>query len=234
MKLLYKFLSTAALILLVTGTLFASTEDRHLSGFNAIQLSASYDVYITQGPTESVRVEASADLIDKIVTEVQGGVLKIYSKSDHGWGGSWMGNKKMTVYVTAKEMSAIGISGSGDVYFKGGLSGNTLKIKVSGSGDVTGKLNVKMLEVGVSGSGDIKLAGRADNAAVSVTGSGDYSARDLVTISTAVRVTGSGDATVNASTKIDAVVSGSGDIRYAGGAKQVSTATHGSGDITRM
>jgi hypothetical protein len=234
MKHLKKTLIIASLMLFVTIKLFANTEDRHLSGFHAIQLSASYDVYITQGTTESVRVEAPDDVIDKIVTEVQGGVLKIYSKSNQGWSGSWMGEKKMVISITAKEITAIGISGSGNVYFKGGLNSNALKIKVSGSGDVTGKLNVKALEVGLTGSGDIKLTGHADNAAVSVSGSGDYSARDLVTITTAVRVSGSGDATVNASNKIDAVVSGSGDIRYTGGAKQVSTATHGSGDITRL
>ncbi|MGZ3820533.1 MAG: GIN domain-containing protein, partial [Mucilaginibacter sp.] len=46
-------------------------------------------------------------------------------------------------------------------------------------------------------------------------------------------VTGSGDASVNASSKVDASVSGSGDIKYTGGAKNVSSSKSGSGDIER-
>jgi hypothetical protein len=235
MKLLTKVLFTTALLFFINNTFAYSVQDRHLSGFNAIQLSASYDVFITQGATESVKVEAPADEINRLVTEVQNGVLKIYTKSDHSWGNwSLFGHKKMAVYITAKDINSIGISGSGDVSFKNGLSTNSLKIRVSGSGDVEGKLNVKTLEADISGSGDMKFTGRADNAAVSVSGSGDYSARDLATASTAIRVSGSGDATVNASVKIDASVAGSGDIRYTGSAKQVSISRHGSGDIHRF
>jgi len=233
MKSLTKILATATLILFVN-IAFADTQDRHLTGFNAIQLSASYDVYITQSSTESVRVEAPGNVIDKIITEVQGGVLKIYSKSGNWSDWSFSGRKKLAVYINAKDIVIIGISGSGDVYFKDGISTNNLKVRISGSGDVIGKISVKSFDAGVSGSGDIKLHGKADVANVTVTGSGDYTARDLNTLSTTIRVSGSGDATVYASQKIDASVSGSGDIRYAGSPKQVVTAAHGSGDIHRL
>jgi len=234
MKLLTRTLLTVALLLFINNS-FAAIQDRHLSGFNAISLSAAYDVYIVQGTTESVKVEAPDDMIDHLVTEVQNGVLKIYNKNDHSWG-SWnfSGHKKLVVYVTAKDINNIGVSGSGNVYFKNGITTNSLKVRVSGSGNVQGKLTVKILETGISGSGDVKFVGRADNATIGVSGSGDYTGRDLVTVSTAVRVSGSGDATVNASEKIDAVVSGSGDIRYTGTAKQISKSTHGSGDIHKM
>ncbi|RKR81642.1 putative autotransporter adhesin-like protein [Mucilaginibacter gracilis] len=233
MKLLTKLLFTAAALLFIN-TAFAETQNRHLTGFNAIQLSGSYDVYITQGATESVNVEAPANVIDKIITEVQGGVLKIYSRNENGWG-NWFGsNKKMAIYINAKDINSIGVSGSGDVFFKDGITTNSLKIRISGSGDVLGKVHVKNFEAGVSGSGDLKVSGRADYSNITVSGSGDVSAHDLATGTSIVHVSGSGDATVYASEKIDASVSGSGDIRYAGSPKQVSTSTHGSGDIHRM
>ncbi|MEO6520706.1 MAG: head GIN domain-containing protein [Mucilaginibacter sp.] len=234
MKLLTKIFAAAALLLFVN-IAFADTQDRHLSNFNAIQLSASYDVYITQSSTESVRVEAPGKLIGKIITEVQGGVLKIYSKGQNGWGDwSFSGGKKTVIYINARDIVSIGISGSGNVYFRNGLTTNNIKIRLSGSGDIFGKLNVKSLELGVSGSGDVKLNGKADVVNATVSGSGDFSGRDLLTQSTTIRVSGSGDATVYASDKIDASVSGSGDIRYGGSPKHVSTATHGSGDIHRF
>ncbi|MBW4888389.1 DUF2807 domain-containing protein [Mucilaginibacter sp. HMF5004] len=222
----------AVMLLCGINNAFAKTEDRHLSGFNAISLSGSYDVYITQGNTESVKVEAPDDEIERIVTEVQNGVLKIYTKKG-SWNWSWS-NKKVAVYVNIKTVNSLGISGSGNVYFKEGINADALKVRVSGSGDVYGKLSVKTLEAIVSGSGDIKVSGHADNATVSVSGSGDYTARDLATVGTTIRVSGSGDATVNASQKLEAAVSGSGDIRYTGGASQVTTSAHGSGEIHRM
>jgi len=226
--------ATVVLVAFATLTSKASRiEDRHLSGFNAITLSASYDVYITQGTAESVKVEASDEDQEHIITEVSGGVLNIYEKHNHGLHWDW-GNKKQVVYVVARDINSISISGSGDVFFKNGINTNSMKIKVSGSGDVAGRLNTKTLEVSISGSGDVKLSGRADDSNVRVSGSGDFEGRELVTASTMVRVVGSGDATVNASLKIDAGVSGSGDIRYTGGAKQVSTSKAGSGDIHRM
>jgi hypothetical protein len=210
-------------------------EDRHLSGFNAVALGGSFDVYITQGSTESVKVEAPDNIIDHIITEVDNGVLKIYNKNDNNfhWGDLFGNHKKIAVYVVAKDLNAISVSGSGDIFFKEGIHTNSLRIKVSGSGDMYGKVDVKNLESGISGSGDVKLSGRAENSAVTVSGSGDFEARGLVTSNTIVRVSGSGDASVNASNSISASISGSGDVRYTGGAKSVSSSKSGSGDVQR-
>jgi len=225
----------AAMLVFSMNSLLAKGDDRHLSGFNAISVSGSYDVYITQGATESVKVEAPDDELNRIVTEVQNGVLKIYNKkgswSDWGWNNN---HKKAVVYVSIKDINSIVISGSGNVYFKDGITANAFKLRLSGSADVLGKLNAKTLEATISGSGNIKISGRADNATVGVSGSGDYSAKELVTVSTSIHVSGSGDASVNASQKIDASVSGSGDVRYTGGASQVTTSTHGSGSIHKI
>ncbi len=216
-------------------TPISKIEDRHLSGFNALDLAGSFDVYVTQGSTESVKVEAPENIIDHIITEVNGGVLKVYNKNDNGfhWGDLFGNHKKIAVYVVVKDVNSIGLTGSGDVFFKEGIHTNTLRLRVSGSGDMSGTVDAKTVETSISGSGDVKLSGRADNSTVSVGGSGDYSGRNLVTINTAVRVSGSGDASVNASGRVDASVSGSGDIRYTGSPKSISSSKSGSGDIGR-
>ncbi len=207
--------------------------DRHLSGFNAINVAGPFDVDIIQGATESVKVEAPADVMEHILTEVNGGVLKIYSKHDLWNWGNWFGHhKKILVHVTAKALNEINISGSGDVAFREGITANSLKLRISGSGDMSGKVTVKTLESSISGSGDMRLSGRADNSTASVVGSGDFRAGSLLTESTAVRVSGSGDADINASEKVDAAVNGSGDVHYSGGPKSVNKHKSGSGDIS--
>lgn len=210
-------------------------EDRHITGFHAVDVGGSFDVYITQGSSESVKVEAPDEIIDHIITEVDNGVLKIYNKNDRNfhWGDLFGNHKKIAVYVSAKDLNAIAASGSGDVYFKEGIRTNSLRLRVSGSGDMYGRLDVKNLESGVSGSGDVKISGHAENSAVNVSGSGDFEARGLATVNTIVHVSGSGDASINASNSVSASISGSGDVRYTGGAKSVSSSKSGSGDVER-
>src|SRR5258708_21375673 len=143
---------------------FSDIVDRHLSGFHAVDVAGSFDVRITQGSTESVKVQAPADMMDRIKTEVNGGVLKIYNKHDNfHWSDLWGHHKKIVVYVTAKNLDAVSVTGSGDVDFREGISANSLKLSVSGSGDMTGKVNVKMLESSITGSGDMKLSGNAES-----------------------------------------------------------------------
>jgi hypothetical protein len=243
MKSLTKILLVAALITSVGYTYakpvktikakaYYDTQDRHLSGFNAVDIEGSFDVYITQGSAESVTVDAPADIMDHVVTEVNDGTLRIRDKRRNGWGGDWNNHKKVTVHVTVRDINAVGITGSGNVYFKDGLRAERLKIRVSGSGDAAGKIEVKNLDCSVSGSGNIKINGHADDSNVSVSGSGDYSGRELPTANTSVQVSGSGNASINASSSITAAVSGSGDVRYTGGAQHVTKSRSGSGDIS--
>ena len=232
MKLIKNFIA----LVLITGTTqtfaksIASIEDRHLTGFHAVNVSGSFDVIITQGSTESVKVEAPADVIREVLTEVKGGTLNIHNKDHVSWGNIF-GNKKVVVYVSIREVTGVSLTGSGDVSFKGGINANNLRIQLTGSGDLGGKVNTKYLEGSVTGSGDVKLSGHADDQRVSVTGSGDYTAGDLTTTNTIVSVGGSGDASVNASESIKASVTGSGDIHYSGHPKNVAKSKTGSGDI---
>jgi len=232
MKALTKILFALILVTSVN-SVFADTQDRHLTGFKAIDAQGSFDVYITQGANESVKVEAPGNIMERIRTEVSGGVLKIYNKNKSSeWNIELFGShKKVIIYVVAKDLNAVNVSGSGDVYLKNGITTPALKLHVSGSGDLSGRVQVKDLETSVTGSGDVRLAGNAISSDVHVSGSGDFRGGDLTTISTAVRVSGSGDASVNASTKIDASVSGSGDVHYSGNPKSVSKSKSGSGDI---
>jgi ribosomal silencing factor RsfS len=100
-----------------------NTEDRHLSGFNSVSVAGSFDVVITQGSTESVKVQAPSDIINRIITEVEGSTLKIYTKNDNDWHLVDGGHKKIMIYVSIKDVNAVSLSGSGDVSFREGLRG---------------------------------------------------------------------------------------------------------------
>lgn len=220
-----------ALVLFAAGQAFANTEDRPVSNFHAIESSGSFDVYITQGNTEAVKVDAPEDVIGKILTEVKDGTLRIYTKEKFSWKNIF-NNKKVSIYVTVKSVDAISLSGSGNVNFKDGLTARgDMHLHISGSGNVQGKLTAKSLDASVSGSGNLRLSGSAENQNASVSGSGNYSARDFTSANVNVSVSGSGNAAVYASESINARVSGSGGVHYGGNPKNVSKSKSGSGSI---
>jgi Putative auto-transporter adhesin, head GIN domain len=94
-------------------------------------------------------------------------------------------------------------------------------------------VEVDNIETKASGSGCVELSGHAASSMVHVSGSGNFSAPNLNAMSTTVHVGGSGNAVVNSTQKLDAFVSGSGNISYNKGAQNVSISISGSGKITQ-
>jgi hypothetical protein len=219
------------------------TVDRHVSDFNSLHISGPFDVFIIQGTTESLKLDAPKEILDRIVTVVNNRELKISNKHDN-WGWSekswwsdkswWRHNKKIVVHVTVKDLNSIKLSGSGSALFEEGLSASSLKLMVRGSGNMQGKVDVKKLESHISGSGNIKLSGTAESSSISVTGSGNFTAPELITSNSAVHLSGSGGAKINANDKVDAAISGSGGVSYTGTAKIVNSKKSGSGSISRF
>ncbi|MES3016420.1 MAG: head GIN domain-containing protein [Bacteroidota bacterium] len=224
--------SYAALITVVNSTKAISDETRNVSGFSGITSAGSYNVTITMGNTESLRLEGDAEQIAEIETVVEDGVLKIRNKKRNGsWNNNWKG--KVNVYVNAKSLKSITLSGSGDINVKGVVKSTDVSTVLSGSGSISLALAATNYTATISGSGEIKASGNADNAKINVNGSGDFEGNGLRTNVTSARVSGSGDISVNADKALDAAMSGSGNIRYSGSANVKSTKS-GSGRISKL
>jgi hypothetical protein len=217
--------------------------DRTLSNFNRVQVAGPFEVYITQGSSESVQLKAPAEMISQVITEVHSGVLTIRNKHDNWfrplknlWGkkNQQQHLPKVEVFVTVKDLNRVKMSGSGSVSFKEGISANSLQLKTSGSGRIAGNINVKTVKSTISGSGTMKISGTAEQSTARISGSGNFSAYNLVTANAAVHVSGSGHATINASNKIDATTHGSASVAYTGDATIINSKKSGSGSIRRF
>jgi len=107
-------------------------------------------------------------------------------------------------------------------------------LSISGSADTSvRRLDAERFEVHVSGSADVRAEGQVEYLEASVSGSGNLNLKKLEAQEAVVRVSGSGDVDVTVVRRIDAKVSGSGDITYRGDPKQLSTSVSGSGSIRR-
>ncbi len=233
---LKSIVSTAFAFCLVTGasaTVVGSgnvtKETRTVTGFHSVELTSSADVVITQGDTEGVVIEAEDNLIPLIETKVENGTLRIgFTKHEE-----IRSTKRMVVNVSAKNMDAIQLAGSGNVTSKS-LTADHFSAKIAGSGNLgVDHLETGALAVSIPGSGNVKLAGKAARQTVEVAGSGDYEGAALKTGAATVSVTGSGDCEVAASETLDVNSSGSGDVSYYGKPKVTKHVT-GSGDVDSL
>ena len=180
-----------------------------LSAIEGIGLGISGTVYLTQGSSQKIEIEAQQNIIDNIKQEVKNGSWSInYHKNVNGHDG-------VKIYVTLPNVKSLSIGGSGKI-----LGQNSFN-------------NLGNLALSIGGSGMIELAGNAQNVKVSIGGSGSVKAGKLKTETCEVSIGGSGDCYVEVSESLKASVAGSGDVYYKGRPK-VRSSIAGSGRVESM
>jgi hypothetical protein len=189
------------------GSGVAATQAREVSAFQSVDLAGSNNVVIRVGERQSVVVNADDNLLDRVTTEVQSGTLVIANTP-----GSFTTKSPMRVEIDVPVLDALTLSGSGNVVVTG-VEAKRLAVNLPGSGTLTGDGAATRLDVRVGGSGTVEFT-------------------RLVASEVRADVSGSGSIFVTATKRLDASVSGSGAILYAGSPPNVTSNITGSGAIT--
>ncbi len=231
MKQILFSLIALTLLTISTSAFAEKTETRNVGGsFNGIDVSSGIDLYIRMGETEEVKIVADNDIIDKIITKVEGGVLKIYVKQNNWF--NWSGNEKRKAYVTVKELKSIDASAGSDVKSENTLKGDDLKVSASSGSDLTLDLFCKNLKVDTSSGSDAKLSGKVKYLTASSSSGSDLDARNLESVICKVSVSSGSDATVNVSEELEASASSGGDIDYYGNPSVKNIDESSGGDVS--
>lgn len=203
-------------------------KEMDLEPFHSIGLSIPADVILKQGKTQSVKIDAEANIVDNIKTKVKNGSWEIKFKE------RVRNHDKITIYITIPELRAVSIAGSGDVMTKGAFTGmENLALSIAGSGDIKIEGEANAVNVSVAGSGDVLMSGTANKVEVSIAGSGDVNLKDLVAGGCEISIAGSGNCKVHTNGHLDVSIVGSGDVYYMGDAK-IHTSVMGSGNVHKL
>jgi hypothetical protein len=212
----------------VTGSGRMVEDVRLVSGYNRVELKGAMDVELRQSGKEGVIIFADDNIAPLIRATVNDKTLVMDSNA------SWSTRLKMRVIIDMISLTGISVSGSGDIRGSN-LKSPELEIGISGSGDVAFEgLSTDALKVKISGSGDFRASGSAKSQTFSIAGSGDIRAEGLAGDYVKVRIAGSGDARVWPNDALDAVIMGSGDVRYKGKPANLSKKVLGSGDVSEL
>lgn len=208
------------------------TETRTTAEYDEIKLQGYFDIDLVAGKEGSISIQAEENLMPYIKVEVEGNVLKIYQEKNKNLQSS-KGNK-ILITVPFDKISAVGLSGSGDINTKNSIKADKFIATLSGSGDLNLEIEANDIEARLSGSGDVRLIGKSDKLNIKLSGSGDVSATSLIAKNVDVAISGSGDIQVNCSGSLYARVSGSGNIIYTGEPSAKDTKVSGSGNIKKV
>lgn len=214
----------------VTGSGDIKKETRSVKGsLQDINISGKYTLYISQGSTPSVEVEADDNLLPYIETEAEGNELDIRIRK--GYNAS--PTKAIIIRVTTSSLKEINSSGNSTIISNGKLKGDRLEVALSGNSIVDMELQYDKLELAVSGDGKVKLKGSADKTEIAISGDGNIAASNMATDDMEVAISGKGEAHVNVSKKLEVSISGKGTVKYRGNPASVEQYVSGKGIIEK-
>lgn len=193
------------------------------NNFSKIKASNGLDVFIAEGNSTKIIVEADENLHDIIKTEIENGTLKIYSEKN-----IWRA-KARKIYVTTPSLSAISASSGSDVITEDFFTSKHFEARTSSGADLTVRIKAKTL-IGSSSSGsDLTLIGTAESAELSSSSGSDLDASDLIAKNVIANASSGSDLDANATEKITAKASSGGDIDFEGNPETIVTKKSSSG-----
>ena len=196
------------------------TKDVPVQSFDALDASGVYELKLSQGNKESVKIEADENLQEYFTVHNEGNKLVIdMKKLEHKGLNS---KNKMRVYVTFKKLKELDLKTVGNVNADAPLSFDDLEMKNKSVGHVTLNLTANKIEIENSSVGNVKLSGKAQDAVVKNTGVGSLQAGDFVVQTMNIENTGVGSAEVNAAKDLKVKDSFLGKVRNKGEAKKRS------------
>ena len=191
----------------VHGSGVRKTEKRELVAFKSIETTGAFEILVTCQQAPSFEIEGDDNLLPLVRTEVRGGVLHIFNQSNYRTA------KGITVRIGVPDLEGILTTGAGDIR-------------------ITNVKNEKLV-VSSKGAARIEASGQTKFATITSTGAGQIDANKLHADSATVTVTGAGHVNVYATRRLDATVSGVGQITYDGDPPEVNRKVSGIGSINK-
>ena len=212
----------------VRGNGNVKTEERQITAFKNLQVSASINVYVSQGDLKAVKIEGDENLLAYIEVLQEGDDLIIKNREGYNLDSE----DGLKVFVTSPSFHSINLSGAGDIIGENKITiTDQLEVGLSGAGDIKMEVDVPTLTANISGVGSLYLKGQTKDVDMDISGAGSAHCYELLSENMKIGISGVGSAEVYASVKLNASVSGAGSVNYKGNASDVSQNVSGVGSV---
>ncbi|HEY4155670.1 MAG TPA: head GIN domain-containing protein [Puia sp.] len=214
----------------IRGNGVIKTEERTVSPFKNVEASGAIKLMVSQGDLKPVKLEGDENILPYIEIRQEGDRIEVRTRPGYNISPT----NDLIVYVTAPVYNSIEVSGASDIKGQNKISNaENLQLEASGAGDIEMDVDAPEITAKISGSGSIKLKGQTRTLDIDLSGAGHAYCYDLLSENTRVDISGAGSAEVFASVKLEAEVSGVGNVSYKGNATNVNQHVSGAGSVSK-
>jgi len=230
---MYRFAPILALALLIPTPAQAAERIVTVTHYDRIRVDGPYRIEIVTGRGASAKISGDRAAIDRVEIAVQGSTLSIHANRT-AWQGGWPGDDKgggpVLIRLTADELRAIAIVGSGSMAIDA-LRGPRVTLTMEGSGRMTiGAVETDRLDLGLTGSAALALKGKAKAVSATVRGSASIDGAGLVAGDLTLTSESAGNVALGAKGTAKVVSTGAGEVTI-GGAPACTVNALGSGPV---
>ena len=186
--------------------------------FSSVSIDGIYAVIYRHSGTASLRVEIQENLFEYMRISAEGGTLRISSEAAF----NTSNENRPRLYIYAPELESVSLGGAVHAGNWDNISRERLVINLSGASQANIEVDVEELYINISGASNNTFSGRAGRADIRASGAVNISAEQLLTRDAAVNISGVGIVTIACSETLNAVISGSGSLRYIGSPHVIS------------
>jgi hypothetical protein len=205
-----------------------TTERTPQANFSGIKVSTGIDLFIRQGNTNAITVEADENLHDLIITEVKEGVLKIYTAKN-----IWK-SKARKVYVTIENLTLLKASSGSNVKSESAINTNEIYIDASSGASIDIEVFAKSAVTEASSGADVKIKGTTVNHKARASSGSSINAYKLKSTNANASASSGASIHIYASKKMEGKATSGGGIDFKGNPASIKKEASSGGSVSKQ
>jgi hypothetical protein len=197
----------------LTGSGNVVTQEEPITDFDKVDISHSFDVYISQGESFSVVIRVDDNLVEHLQVVKQGSTLKIGLKPNRDY---TIRNATMEAEVTMPELTGLDLSGASHATITGFESKKGFVVDLSSASSLYGDIETGDISIDLSSSSEMTLTGSGGDATIDISSGGNLDLSEFAVTNARVEASSASTATVNASGRLDVDASSASNVYYLG------------------
>jgi len=214
---------------MVRGSGNVVARDVAVSSFSRLQVASAFEVTVSVGSQPSLTLRIDDNLDRHVDVGVDGDTLHIGLRR-----GTSVSDATLQAAVTAPSLAQVQGSGSSRIRLRDQLTGDDLRLELSGASRLDGAAELRSMTAALSGASELTLSGRAGSVSANASGASRLALEQLQVDGLDVGLSGASNAEVSVRRTISASLSGASSLRYRGSPTFTKQETSGGSSITRM
>lgn len=207
----------------------ANARKRDVGSFSGVKVSQGIELLLQQGGEDAVAVSASrAEYQDRIKTEVEGNVLRIYI-DDKNYNSNWRRGVKFRAYVSIRQLEKLIASSGASVRTGNVITVSNLMLDASSGATIDGEFKGQRISSDNSSGAVTTVKGAVDFVSVEASSGAIFKGFDLSAANGEADASSGGTISLTITKELNAEATSGGDVKYRGGGviRKVHTSSGG-------